>query len=71
VLSWSAAASFAAAVIFTVIVNVPVSLATGHRDAQSPPADRAETRTRRDFFQGARSWLLLLGFVLACAAAAA
>lgn len=68
-LSWSAAAAFTAAVVFTVAVNVPINRATGRWDAQHPPADWERTRSRWEFFQGVRSWLLLLGFVLVCAAA--
>ncbi|MDQ2729237.1 MAG: DUF1772 domain-containing protein [Actinomycetota bacterium] len=67
-LSWSAAAAFSVAVIFTVVVNVPINLATGHWDAQHPPADWEQTRNRWERSQGVRSWLLLLGFVLVCAA---
>ncbi len=66
---WFAAAAFSAAVIFTVVVNVPINRATGHWDAQNPPADWEQTRSRWETFQGVRSWLLLLGFVLVCAAA--
>lgn len=69
-LSWSAAAAFTAAVVFTVAVNVPINRATGRWDAQHPPADWERTRNRWEFFQGVRSWLLLLGFVLVCAASA-
>lgn len=68
-LSWSAAAAFIVAVTFTVIVNVPINLATGRWDADHPPADWESTRSRWEAFQGVRSWLLLVGFVLVCAAA--
>ena len=68
VLSWSAAAAFIAAVVFTVIVNVPINSATGRWDSAHPPADWERTRSRWELFQGVRSWLLLLGFVLVCAA---
>jgi len=66
--SWSAAAAFAAALAFTVVVNVPINLATGRWDADHPPAGWEQTRGRWEFFQGVRSWLLLIGFVLVCAA---
>jgi hypothetical protein len=59
-----------AAVAFTVVVNVPINLATGRWDAEHPPADWQRTRNRWELFQGVRSWLLLAGFVLVCAAAA-
>ncbi len=70
-LAWPAAAAFTAAVLFTVVVNVPINRATGRWDAQHPPADWEPTRNRWELFQGVRSWLLLLGFVLVCAASAA
>ncbi|MCA1673615.1 MAG: DUF1772 domain-containing protein, partial [Actinobacteria bacterium] len=69
-LSWPAAAAFTAALVFTVVVNVPINRATGRWDAQHPPADWEPTRNRWELFQGVRSWLLLLGFVLVCAASA-
>jgi len=56
--------------VFTVVVNVPINRATGRWDAQHPPADWEPTRNRWELFQGVRSWLLLLGFVLVCAASA-
>jgi hypothetical protein len=61
---WLAAASFAAALASTVVFNVPINLATGRWDAEHLPADWQQTRNRWEFFQGVRSWLLLLGFVL-------
>ena len=60
---WLAAASFAAALVSTIIFNVPINLATGRWDAADPPADWKQTRNRWEIFQGLRSWLLLLGFV--------
>lgn len=67
-LAWAAAGSFILAVTTTVIVNVPINIATGRWDPDNPPADWQATRTRWDRFQGVRSWLLLLGFVLTVAA---
>lgn len=67
---WGAAASFAFALISTIIFNVPINAATGHWDAANPPPDWKETRNRWEFFQGLRSWLLLVGFVLLCLAVA-
>ena len=65
---WASASAFAAALVSTIIFNVPINLATGRWDANDPPADWKGTRNRWEFFQGLRSWLLLLGFVLLCAA---
>lgn len=70
-LSWSAAAAFTAALVFTVVVNVPINTATRRWDPEHPPADWEQTRNRWELFQGVRSWLLLAGFVLICAAATA
>lgn len=67
-LAWAAAAAFALAVLSTVLVNVPINLATGRWDPDDPPAEWQRTRRRWDRFQGVRSWLLLLGFVLTAAA---
>jgi uncharacterized membrane protein len=61
---WLATLSFGAALVSTIIFNVPINLATGRWDANSPPANWKETRNRWEIFQGLRSWLLLLGFVL-------
>jgi hypothetical protein len=68
---WSSATAFVAAVAFTVIFNVPINLATGHWDPQKPPDDWKQIRNRWEFFQGVRSWLLLIGFVLLCLSVAA
>lgn len=68
-LAWAAAAAFAAAVTSTLIVNVPINIATGRIDPQHPPAEWDRTRRRWETFQGLRSWLLLAGFVTTCAVA--
>jgi len=65
---WGAAASFVIALISTILVNVPINAATGQWDATDPPPDWKKTRNRWEFFQGVRSWLLLVGFVLLCLA---
>lgn len=65
---WASAVSFGAALVSTIVFNVPINLATGKWDADHPPSDWKETRNRWEFFQGLRSWLLLLGFVLLCLA---
>ena len=61
---WAAAAAFTLALISTIIFNVPINLATGRWDPKNPPSDWKQIRTRWEFFQGVRSWLLLIGFVL-------
>jgi uncharacterized membrane protein len=61
---WASAACFTLALIFTIIFNVPINLATGEWDPSKPPEDWKKTRNRWEFFQGVRSWLLLIGFVL-------
>jgi uncharacterized membrane protein len=68
---WFSAIAFAAAVVSTLIFNVPINMATGHWDPQKPPDDWKQIRNRWEFFQGVRSWLLLIGFVLLCLAVAA
>jgi uncharacterized membrane protein len=61
---WAAAVAFLLALISTIIFNVPVNSATGRWDPKNLPSDWKQTRNRWEFFQGVRSWLLLLGFVL-------
>jgi uncharacterized membrane protein len=61
---WAGAAAFALALISTIIFNVPINLATGRWGPKNPPSDWKQVRTRWEFFQGVRSWLLLIGFVL-------
>ncbi len=65
---WASAASFVLALGSTIVFNVPINLATGRCSAENPPENWKETRRRWEFFQGLRSWLLLLGFVLLCLA---
>ncbi len=69
-LATAAAVALAAAVISTVVFNVPINSATGKWDPDDPPADWRETRARWELFQALRSWLLLAGFVLICACVA-
>ena len=66
--SWFAAAAFAASLAFTLVVNVPINRATGRWDAEDPPPGWERNRARWELFQGVRSWLLLVGFVMVCAA---
>lgn len=61
---WLAAGTLGAAVAVTVILNVPINLATGRWDPESPPPDWKRTRNRWEIAQGIRSTLLLIGFVL-------
>ena len=61
---WAAAVAFIVALISTIIFNVPVNLATGRWDPKNLPNNWKQTRNRWEFFQGVRSWLLLIGFVL-------
>lgn len=61
---WAAAGAFMLALISTLIFNVPVNLATGRWNPTQLPSDWKQTRNRWEFFQGIRSWLLLIGFVL-------
>ena len=66
-----AVVALAASVISTIVVNVPINLATAKWDPAHPPADWKATRSRWELFQGIRSWLLLIGFMLICASVAA
>jgi uncharacterized membrane protein len=61
---WLGTAAFAAALASTLVFNVPINLATSRWDAENPPTDWKQIRDRWELFQGVRSWLLLLGFVL-------
>ncbi len=61
---WASAASLVAALISTIIFNVPVNLATGRWDPAKPPPEWKQTRNRWEFFQGVRSWILLIAFLL-------
>jgi hypothetical protein len=65
---WLAAGANSAALISTLIFNVPINLATGKWDANHPPDDWKVIRNRWERYQGLRSWLYLAGFVLICVA---
>ncbi len=65
---WAALAATVVALLTTIAVNVGINRATGHWDPEHPPADWQQVRRRWDRFQGIRSSLLLLGFVLLAAA---
>jgi hypothetical protein len=68
---WMSAIVFVAALISTILFNVPINLATRRWNLQDPPQNWKETRNRWELFQAVRSWLLLIGFVLLCLAVAA
>jgi hypothetical protein len=61
---WAAAVAFTLALISTIIFTVPANRASGRWDPKNLPINWKETRNRWEFFQGVRSWLLLIGFVL-------
>lgn len=71
IIRWWSAVVFMAALVSTIVFNVPINLATGRWNPQDPPQNWKTLRNRWEFFQGARSWLLLIGFVLLCLAVAA
>jgi uncharacterized membrane protein len=68
IVRWASAASFIAALVSTIIFNVPTNLATGRWNANNPPEKWKAKRNHWEFFQGLRSWLLLIGFLLLCLA---
>lgn len=61
---WLAAGALGAATVSTLIFNVPINIATGRWDPESPPPGWKQTRDRWEVAQAVRSWLLLIGFVL-------
>jgi uncharacterized membrane protein len=63
IVRWIAAVLFILALIFTLIFNVPINLATARWDPSAPPDNWKATRNKWEFCQGIRSWLLLLGFL--------
>ncbi len=70
-LATAAAVVATLALISTIAVNVGINRATGHWDPDRPPADWEAIRRRWDRYQGLRSTLLLVGFVLLAGAVAA
>jgi hypothetical protein len=64
---WLAVSAFGLSLASTIVFNVPINLATGRWDADDLPGDWKATRERWELFQGVRSWLLLVGFVLVSA----
>jgi uncharacterized membrane protein len=70
-LKWMSAIVFMGALVSTIIFNVPINLATRQWNPQKPPQNWKQTRDRWELFQGVRSWLLLIGFILLCLAVTA
>jgi hypothetical protein len=64
VTSFRRVAAFTAALISTFIFNVPINLATRRWQSDNRPSNWKQIRDRWEFFQGVRSWLLLIGFLL-------
>jgi len=54
----------------TIAVNVGINRATRLWDPDHPPQDWQATRRRWDRFQGVRSWLLLVAYLILVAAVA-
>ena len=67
-LHWLSAVAFTLALVSTLIFNVPINRATSRWDPANPPENWKKVRNKWEFFQGLRAWLLLIGFVLQCAA---
>jgi hypothetical protein len=65
-LRWATAAAFIISTVTTIVFNVPINTTTRKWDPENPPSDWKEVRERWGFYQGIRSWLLLLGFVFLC-----
>ena len=70
IIGWASAGFFVAGLVSTIIFNVPINVATGWWNANNPPEKWKKTRNRWEFFQGMRSWLLLIGFLLSSLATA-
>ena len=68
---WMSALVFVAALISTILFNVPINLATRRCNPHDPPQNWKEIRNRWELFQAVRSWLLLIGFALLCLAVTA
>lgn len=61
---WFAVVAWAAATVTTLVVNVPINVATDKWDPQDPPENWRHLRRRWELFQAIRAWLLLTAFVL-------
>jgi hypothetical protein len=67
IVRWAAAAAFIAALVSTIIFNVPINLATGRWNAGDPPRNWRETRNRWEFLSrfalvAALDWLYPIVF---------
>ena len=51
-LRWASAVSLVAALVSTIIFNVPINLATGKWDTDNPPGDWKESREPLGVFSG-------------------
>ncbi len=67
----AAAVAWGLGIVSTVLVNVPINLATLRWDPDAPPETWQRTRSRWEWFQGFRSWMYLVSFVLVVWAATA
>lgn len=61
---WLAVVAWAIATMTTLVVNVPINVATGKWDPDSPPEGWQRLRRRWELFQAVRAWLLLIAFAL-------
>lgn len=59
-----AAIALGTMIITTIVFNVPVNIATGNWTAEDSPADWKAKRARWRFFQGYRSIILILAFIV-------
>ena len=59
---WLAVGAWAVATATTLAVNVPINVATGRWDPDSPPPEWKQLRRRWEVFQAVRAWLLLGAF---------
>jgi uncharacterized membrane protein len=64
ILRWLAVVAWGGATVTTLVVNVPINVATARWDPSDPPPDWRTLRRRWDVFQGARAWLLVIAFAL-------
>jgi uncharacterized membrane protein len=63
---WLAVIAWLTATLTTLIVNVPINVATAKWDPESPPEDWRSLRRRWESFQALRAWLLLTAFLMLC-----
>ena len=63
---WLAVIAWLIATLTTLIINVPINVATATWDPQSPPGNWRSLRRRWERFQAVRAWLLLTAFLMVC-----